>query len=522
LQENNKTKKQAIATTKNMNTALNHGRRFVASIMKGIVEIPKSDGMLLMRGVTNLETGSILDSVVIRNVERRFWSECVNQVMTPDMVRRVCAVGTPGIGKTTSTVFLIRTLFENKQTVVYRFASEPYYWEFTWRTSTGYDVNVYTQDHDIWDIRSLIDPSTFYIVDPGASRENCLPDTLFQARTIIVSSSDDYECWGRSHLTKQIGNVNGRFMMFPMWDLEELLMARPYLQQRTVITDEDVEARFRQVGGIPRYVFADEEDLLFISQNQKYAIASLTAKDVERIVGGNIGPGGSFDHGRLVSEIICYARTYMDGEIKFDTRKVEFISRSMAEKVSKKFMPDLWRLMLREDEKVGWNKLFEAYCLHLISTPAARSLRCRPCCRKRTYNESQHETDVVLGGCTKVRLGCNIAKKVIEGDSMTLFHSTNPSQDLVDFIYKDNDGTVHAFKATLGKKHTVQLHLIQKLRKSLGNCCLAMYFLIAENRFNEFVTEPTNPKTDELSSVWHVLIPSPNKGQKSIVHESFR
>jgi hypothetical protein len=461
-------------------SALNHGRRFVASIMTGIEEIPESDGMWLMRGVTNLETGSILDTIVIRSVERLFWSECVHQVMTPGMVLRVCAVGTPGIGKTTSTIFLIRTLFEKKHTVVYRFASEPYYWEFKWWHLTGgYHVHVYPDD---FPVRYLIDPSTFYIVDPGASRKNCLPNTSFAARTIIVSSSDDYECWGRSHLERRTGNVDGQFMMFPMWDLEELLMARPYLQ-RTVLTDQDVEERFRQVGGIPRYVFADEEDLLFTLQNQKYAIASLTAKDVERIFGGNMDAVGSFDHGRTKSEIICYAKTYKDGEIMFETHKYEFISRSMAEKVGEKFMPDLWRLMLRDDNQVGSNKLYEAYCLHLILTLAARSFRCRPCCGKRTYNnESQHETDVVLGGCKKVRLGCNILKKVIEGDSMTLFHSTNPSHDLVDFIYKDNDGTVHAFKATLGKKHTVQLHLIQKLRESLGNCRLAMYFLIPEDR----------------------------------------
>ena len=143
--------------------------------MKGIVEIPKSDGMLLMRGVTNLETGTVLDSVVIRGVERLFWSECVNQVMTPDMVRRVCAVGTPGTGKTTSTVFLIRTLFENKHTVVYRFASEPYYWEFKWRPYTGgYDVNVYTQEHSLWDVESLIDPR-FTLLILGIRKKTVYP-----------------------------------------------------------------------------------------------------------------------------------------------------------------------------------------------------------------------------------------------------------------------------------------------------------------------------------------------------------
>ena len=321
-------------------SVLNLGRRFVASIMKGIEEIPKSDGMLLMRGVTNLQTGTVVDSIVIRGVERLFWEECLKQVMTPDIRCRVCAVGTPGTGKTTSTLFLIRTLFENKHTVVYRFPGASYFYVFKWRPYTGYDVNVYTQEHSLWDVESLSDPSTFYIVDPGNSGKNCLPHTSFAARTIIVSTCEVSDYWGGSELTKQRGNVTGMFRIFPMWDLEELLMARPYLQE-TVLTDEDVEARFRQVGGLPRYVFSRKRYLLSTLQNQKYAIASLTAKEAELIVNGDMDAVGSFVDGRCKSEIIGYAKTYKDGEITFETRNVEFISQFVAAKVVEELIPDL-------------------------------------------------------------------------------------------------------------------------------------------------------------------------------------
>ena len=154
-----------------------------------------------------------------------------------------------------------------------------------------------------------------------------------------MSTCENSDYWGGSELTKQRGNVKGMFRIFPMWDLEELLMARPYLQ-RTVLTDEDVEARFRQVGGLPRIVFANERYYSSTLETQKYAIVSLSAKEAELIVNGDMDAVGRFAHGRCKSEIICYAKTYMDGEIKFDTRNVEFISEFVAEKVGEK-IPDL-------------------------------------------------------------------------------------------------------------------------------------------------------------------------------------
>ena len=37
--------------------------------------------------------------------------------------------------------------------------------------------------------------------------------------------------------------------------------------------------------------------------------------------------------------------------------------------------------------------------------------------------------------------------------------------------------------------------------------------MIPSDRFNGFVTTPTNPVMDGLTSAWHVLIPNPNAEQ---------
>ena len=112
----------------NSTQALQRGQDFAASIMNILEEIPASNGMGVIRGVTCLETGTARD-IVIRNVIRPLWEECINEVKTPDKRYRVCVVGTPG--KTTSKAFPIRMLFEEKLTVVYRLKSEDFFWEFT-------------------------------------------------------------------------------------------------------------------------------------------------------------------------------------------------------------------------------------------------------------------------------------------------------------------------------------------------------------------------------------------------------
>ena len=99
------------------NDELNRGIDFAVLIMKDIEEIPGSHGMRAIHGVVDLETDGQWD-VVIRSVAQPV---------------RVCAVGTPGIGKSTSTAFLIRMLLQEKHTVVYRIASEDYLWEFAWK-----------------------------------------------------------------------------------------------------------------------------------------------------------------------------------------------------------------------------------------------------------------------------------------------------------------------------------------------------------------------------------------------------
>jgi hypothetical protein len=147
---------------------------FVKSLMDANYEdIPNSNGMKVLRNIMALETGTT-NSIVVRSITPSFWNACIGMVDKPDMRYRVAAVGTPGVGKTTSTAILIRMLLERKETVVYHIRTkkeERWYYEFVPNKSdSNIAANVYPENLAKGEILSLRDPSTYYIVDPGKNK----------------------------------------------------------------------------------------------------------------------------------------------------------------------------------------------------------------------------------------------------------------------------------------------------------------------------------------------------------------
>jgi len=76
----------------NTRQALQHGRDFVDSIMRDIVQVPGKPGIGVMCGVPSLTTG-IRGNIFIRYLTQPFWKECISLVNAQDMRVRVCAVG---------------------------------------------------------------------------------------------------------------------------------------------------------------------------------------------------------------------------------------------------------------------------------------------------------------------------------------------------------------------------------------------------------------------------------------------
>jgi hypothetical protein len=93
---------------------------------------------------------------------------------------------------------------------------------------------------------------------------------------------------------------------------------------------------------------------------------------------------------------------------------------------------------------------------------------------------------------------------------MVLFRSLDPRHPLYDFMYRSNDDTFHAFQATIGKTHTANQKKLGELRTKLGTSPLVFYYLVPEERFEDFAITPVDP-SDGLANtvIWHVSVPKP-------------
>jgi hypothetical protein len=200
---------------------IKRGKIYVDSIIKEYEDIPNSDGMKFLQGVVDLEAGTKQD-VILRNITEDYWSMVIEQSNN----FRVCSLGTPGIGKTTTTCILIRLLLFQNKTVVYHVRTEKKNgWVFKFSPTyiaTTFDVDVIPEK--FFELKMIDEPSAYYVVDPGLTKTNCNPPVDFKFKVIIVASPDEGH-WGASSFSKKRGQSQGIFLYYPVWTLQELIMA---------------------------------------------------------------------------------------------------------------------------------------------------------------------------------------------------------------------------------------------------------------------------------------------------------
>jgi hypothetical protein len=497
-------------------------RDFVKSIMGQKPEtIPKSDGMSVMRGVVMLERDDVALDVVIRKRTRPFWQACIDAVdlaprrgrvaVSPNQQLRVCAVGTPGIGKTTCTPLLVKMLLERKKTVVYHVRSvsgNRFVYEFVPGPDEGVVANVYPEQNWEWTIQSLMDPATYYVVDPGLFQGSCNPDTNFRPKVIIVASPDSKH-WGNGEFFKGRAGLHGELKFFPVWELNEILHARPVL--RPTMTIQKVEMRYSEVGGVPRHIFADDKLFEQALRRQEKAVTAVQDKSfasgisaLEAIV------EDTMDASQPESALVGY-RLSADDHGQFSNYNVEVIATHASARIVRRFMMNLWEDMrLPSTDNL---RLFEVYTRYLIASEST-TFKCRDGVGKRNRSGNANDEIALGGGCTEVRLVGDIVDQA-KKRTMVVFRSVNLNNDLVDFLYQDLNGHFHAFQVALAAKHTADVGGIVALEGKVGgHRKLTLYYLVPDSKFDEFLTDPVDPRNPPSGegakcSIYHVSIPTP-------------
>jgi hypothetical protein len=497
------------------------GKMFLKSIMSNYEKISNSDGMKRLIDVVSLESG-MTRNVVLRNITESFWLKVIETTEK----KRVCALGTPGVGKTTTTCILIRLLLEQNKTVVYRVRNDErdgYAYMFIPSSDIVGHVDVQVIQERLF-LSSDIEvdkPSIYYVVDPGLTKSNCNLRTDFKGKVIIIASPDERN-WGGAGFRKDRDGVMGTFLFFPVWNLLELSNAGPYINPN--ITMDDIEDRYQKVGGIPRHIFGDIDEFAMVLDDQETAINGLSEIHVRRLALGNIASAQTFGMDQPKSILMVYQCS----DPNFKKFTVSVASSRVAQLLVQSHKTVLWNVILDKGGTRGstaW-QAFELYCQNLMLGSKS----------KNYFDYKYHDgtilqeepkfsgSSIQLGNCTKIketRESLIVAAKR-EGNEHIVFHSSYNNYPLYDFLYRKAN-IFYAFQVSIGKTHSCQPHQLKAAIDEAGDdYVFLLHYLTFDERYDNFKLDPVNPFTDDISSAvrsstakdWTIKVirvPSPNE-----------
>lgn len=497
------------------------GQAFIKSIMQDYEDIPESNGMRVLRDVESLEVMDKTD-VVVRSITEDFWQSVIDATAE----YRVCAVGTPGIGKTTTTCILIRLLLQQGKKVVYRVLgneNDGYVYMFIPPSNTGtssdVNVNVIEEiDFKYWHAE-VNSEDVYYVVDPGKTKKrSCDLNSNYVGKVIIVASPDEGH-WGWGEFIKIRRKVKGTFLYFPVWSVDELLSSRDFFD---INMDETViYNRYEEVGGIPRFIFATQEDYDAVLRSQERAINCLTDKQIQLLALNDAYAAHTFGENQPQSIIMVYKYCGMN----FKKFSVEVSSHRVMQLLVTNKMTIFWNLILSGDGIFGnaaW-QVFEVYCKNLMLGGVSKNFY-----DHKYHNGTEWWMDLTstlqLGGCSKIkgtRQSIIAAAKGKENEDI-VFYSMNPTNKFMDFVYRKKN-TIYAFQVTLQKGHSCCPKAFAEVLQEVGNDYhFLLHYLTLKNTFASFQLSPNNPfeiessippKTNGDWTLKLICVPGPSEDQ---------
>ena len=486
--------------------------------------------MRVWRDIPDPYTG-VPVNIVLRSVVEPFWKSCIKRLDYVDQLwrYRVCAVGTPGIGKTRTTPLLLRMLLLQRSTVVYIRRSDDHtswFYEFV-PTPKGkplaVTVNVYPESTDLDDIDSLDETSTYYVVDPGNTLENCNPGEALPARVIIVSSPNEKH-WRGNYFIKRNSGQAGLFHFYPLWNLTELLRGLDYFFPKSRLTPEQLVERYRQVGGVPRHLFEEEDEYKRILFAQKQAVEKVSSDQAKKILHGDMDTMGLFSDGSPKSAVIGIALAINDGRT-FTDEKAVAISTTVAEGVFSSHINAIWNDMVDNERSL----VFETYLRTFLTK--GRKIMVQPTEQGRRPSvpasgepapdePAPEQPPIIIGGYRGIQIvlkGKSIVKAAMDNPEATiLFYSSNKQYPLIDFACRDEKGNILTFQATTSLEHTTNEKEIENVENEVGDIGdkVLMLLNLYPDRSGRFKTKPVMPSTS-FCRIYHVPIPMPTQDAPS-------
>ena len=450
--------------------------------------------MKVLRDVVDLE-GSTTYNVVLRNITEPYWQKVIE---TTEMLR-VVALGTPGIGKTTSTCILIRLLLQQKKKVVYRVRTpekDGKVYIFTPSTSsdsTSIDVEIIQEDVFKMDLINQL--STYYVVDPGSTKDNCNLPNNFKGKVIIVASADEGH-WGGSDFIKWRNDVMGLFLYFPVWTMPELIHSAPYMKNK--INEDEIRNRFIRFGGVPRHIFCTDVVQEVLQIEQETAINSLTAVDAGKIFYGYCDETITFRSMQPKSMLIHYINK---NEGDFGGYKIVTASDVVYKLIKGKFFKGAVDTV--KDQTNNTKNTFEEAVKILLTGDNPIRVKNRYCVGKSDKEYEYLVDDLIVGGCLNMLPSDSDLIEIAFKNPMNLYYSEFSNYTLFDMCYYNEvDQMLVIVQVTRGKDHTANIGHLRKTAALIKGRASSVLFLYAvtESKYGEFLTKPVNPKREANST----------------------
>eukprot|EP00550_Attheya_septentrionalis_P010248 CAMPEP_0198288484 /NCGR_PEP_ID=MMETSP1449-20131203/6965_1 /TAXON_ID=420275 /ORGANISM="Attheya septentrionalis, Strain CCMP2084" /LENGTH=587 /DNA_ID=CAMNT_0043986629 /DNA_START=175 /DNA_END=1938 /DNA_ORIENTATION=- len=518
-----------------------------AAILRSpLVPIPNTN-MHFYPGVPDVEKDGMLRPVVIRPEDYYFWQDCIDKSLSG---HRVCGVGNPGIGKSTTSFHLIRELImTHKRTVVFAVQKHrTVYYEFVpvVANADGQVININVNCHPPnmipETIPSLQDARSYYVPDPSQTKVSCDVDLDFPANFVMAASNDDRH-WGGAEFTKNRGGfamaasnddpshhwgcagftknrggdpnkLTGTFVYSSSWKEAAMLSAKNYIGLGH-LSDGDISDRYRAVGGSVRAI--QQYDCNKFQLQVESALSGLreeTAKDLAQGI-------CNFAFSPDAPSSVLVSVTPHEADSSF--YRLVLSSDLIEEQLAAKFLRMSWfAAVLDEDNSGNRGNLFEAFVREKFSRGPVVLATCReslstrpPKARAGTKKNYQAiSAGRTLGSQRKiVRVSDMIARVRATTDESEMFYSKNESEPLVDMICRVASG-YEATQVTIQVQQDAATEKIQALVDNLNlneTEHLTIVYAVPKLRYNEFSTNPVNPLLDapELAGkvkILHVAI----------------
>jgi hypothetical protein len=499
-----------------------------------------SEGMQVYRGfVPDVQDPGGFIRAIIRPEDEEFWEKCIHLSLNKN--HPVCGVGNPGIGKTSTTLYLLQKLIVgHKVPVVYTIrevSGRDIFYEFVPVVDnvTEKVTNIAVKVYEIFAYNKAVIPSmqnedACFVVDPGDFKGSCAATGRTCAARFIMNASNDQGHWGGGNFTKlrnsrsegplgsRRANKEGVLVYASLWTARQVLLAKPHLAAIEKLSDNEVLHRFRLVGGSLRDIFTVNEVLF--KQDVETALVGLARETVRELARGVCNFALSAESPSSV--LIGIGPDYTIRDQFPPTRKITLKSDYVAEALAVKFLHMSWFELLDEANAGNRGNLFESYIRAKFSQApvvftkddARQSLRVKPAVGKKKNYEAVRKPLTVGSKRTLVRVSDMLAAVHNDVTKQCIYYSRDESEPFIDMIYRV-DGGFDAIQATIAREHDAESKKLEELVEGLGfqpGETLRLIYAVPKSRYTEFKTKPVNPLLDADSAksanvtIYHVSV----------------